>query len=970
MFSSDLVTFYSRDVSARNVLIDRQGRAKLGDLGQAKVLSRYCGTNSSRSNTGDGSGISGDSKLDSSQASEAPQSHHKGMPVTNAYAAPEALAGRYAAPGDVYSCGVLFGQLCSGEYPRVNNREAQVSRACEALPAAAQLLASCLQLHPEQRPSAAAALQTLEELHRTSVLEGSTEGLSSSSGGGFRIGGVIVDATQPVVLEDNAYRRGGDDDVTLTHPHGAGVLAERWFRRALASATASLEQRCAASEAKLTVERERWQQEASARAAVEQRVEGFEERATAAEQVAANERAATKRAREAKARETAAKAQAEGALQREKAALADLQSKLDATLVELEEAKQATVGAKGLQAVAEKRAAYAREQQQEALAAQQASDAASKELAEALNAETSRADELSARFEQALSRWETEKGQRLDAQQEARTLRQSLRETTAAATSQRASLEAAESRLAEYAVLPSPEELLERAREAEQRASEAEAVAMAQQDAAAQLQASLAASESTRKVLQQRAESEEARANKAEAAAADAKRAQQAAVALADAAEAQLAVLSSTRAEQARELKEVHAAHAQSQERVESLELELNLAKVNAAAALAELEAAKSNGNGSRSSSGSVAGGVPESDPSSGANWRASQQKRPGSSSSNSNGEDSLPPINTARHPPDASAPPPPMRSGAAKALVAATVNARGVGGLAQLFVEHSHDADLLARVARALKDLCAGSSDSKNDSRSSSSSSSGMTPPPDSGAAARAAARASGLCRLLCSALAAHAEHLALQRDGCRTLGNLSFGSNANRRDIGAAGGCRCVVAALRWSVRTAESDLCAVACSALCNLAHGDAEDHGNRELLEQAGAAAAVCDGMRTWTSDARVQKQACWALLTLAASDSLAVQTYEAGGVAALVAALVNCPSDAAVQHFGCWALANLTWNSDAGAGNSNDKSSTRQVITEARAQGAAEVCRVAARRFPKHPGVVEKASLVLDNIGAL
>lgn len=949
------MTFLSRDISARNVLIDRQGRAKLGDLGQAKVLSRYRSTSDSY---GDDSDVSGDSKPGSSQTAAAPRSHQKATP--NAYAAPEALVGRYAAPGDVFSFGVLFAQLCTGEYPRANDREAQTRRAAKVLPAASQLLASCLQLHPEQRPSAAAALQCLEELHRTSVLEGGSEGHGSSigiTGGEGRGGrGEAVDATQPVTLEDNAYRWGGDDDVTLTHPHGAGVLAERWFRRALASATASLEQRCTASEARLVVERARWQQEFSARAAVEQRVEGFEERATAAERTAANERAATKRAREAKAQETTAKAQVEEELQREKAALADLQQELQGVLVELEEAKQATVGAKGMQNVAEKRAAYAREQQQEALAAQQASEATSQELFNAFRAETSRADELSARFEQALSRWETEKGQRLDAQQEARSLRQSLREATAAAASQQARLETAEARLAEYAVLPPPEVLQEQARDAEQRAREAEEVASAQQDAAEQLHASFTASESARKVLQQRAETEEARADKAEAAAADAKQAQQAALALADAAEAQVAVLGSTQAEQARELKEVQAAYAKSQERVDFLELELNLAKVNAAAAVAELEAVKSSGN---SSNDTGVNSVPESNPSETA-WRASQLSRPGSRGSNINNE-ALPPITSARLASDLeSAHPPPMRSGAAKALVAATVNARGVAGLAQLLVEHQHDADLLARVARSLKDLCAGSS-------SSADNSSGAV---DSGAAARAAARSSGVCRLLCSALAAHAEHVALQRDGCRALGNLSFGSNANRRDIGAAGGCACVVAALRLSVRAVDADLCAVACSALCNLAHGDAEDHGNRALLEKAGAGGAVCEGMRAWASDARVQKQACWALLTLAASDGLVVQTCEAGGVAALVAALVNCPSDAAVQHFGCWALANLTWTSGVDAGDSSSSTTSRQAIAETRAQGAAEVCRAAARRFPKHPGVVEKASLVLENIGII
>jgi hypothetical protein len=40
-----------------------------------------------------------------------------------------------------------------------------------------------------------------------------------------------------------------------------------------------------------------------------------------------------------------------------------------------------------------------------------------------------------------------------------------------------------------------------------------------------------------------------------------------------------------------------------------------------------------------------------------------------------------------------------------------------------------------------------------------------------------------------------------------------------------------------------------------------------------------------------------------------------------------------------------------------------------VEADARAQGAEEVCRAAARRFPNHPGVVEKASLALENMAS-
>ena len=64
-----------RDLSARNVLLDAQGRAKLADLGQAKVLG--------------GHGHSHSHSHSNSQSAS-----HSAMPGAMAYAAPEVLTGR------------------------------------------------------------------------------------------------------------------------------------------------------------------------------------------------------------------------------------------------------------------------------------------------------------------------------------------------------------------------------------------------------------------------------------------------------------------------------------------------------------------------------------------------------------------------------------------------------------------------------------------------------------------------------------------------------------------------------------------------------------------------------------------------------------------------------------------------------------------------------------------------------------
>ena len=100
--------------------------------------------------------------------------------------------------------------------------------------------------------------------------------------------------------------------------------------------------------------------------------------------------------------------------------------------------------------------------------------------------------------------------------------------------------------------------------------------------------------------------------------------------------------------------------------------------------------------------------------------------------------------------------------------------------------------------------------------------------------------------------------------------------------------------------------------------------------------------------------QVQRQACWALLTLAASDRTAGDVARKGGVKAIVAAMVNFTADPSVQHFGCWALANITWAHE-------------KVRTTAKNEGAAEVIAAAINRFPRHAGIVEKGRLALTQL---
>ena len=121
------------------------------------------------------------------------------------------------------------------------------------------------------------------------------------------------------------------------------------------------------------------------------------------------------------------------------------------------------------------------------------------------------------------------------------------------------------------------------------------------------------------------------------------------------------------------------------------------------------------------------------------------------------------------------------------------------------------------------------------------------------------------------------------------------------------------------------------------------------------------------MGRFPGDLAVQRQGCWALLTLAASDDGADAVLAAGGAGAVVAAMVNCPSDAAVQHFGCWAVANLAFcpRPEASGGPEHENGGERAAAL--RSEGAAEVCAAALKKFPRHAGIAEKGALALEAV---
>lgn len=113
-----------RDISSKNILLGGN-KAKIADLGQARIF-------------GDAATLS----------------RQTGMPGAMAYAAPEILSGRYSEKIDIFSLGVLMVQMCCGEYPRIDKREEHVHAAGAKHSVLNALMSSMLSYQPNDRPAA------------------------------------------------------------------------------------------------------------------------------------------------------------------------------------------------------------------------------------------------------------------------------------------------------------------------------------------------------------------------------------------------------------------------------------------------------------------------------------------------------------------------------------------------------------------------------------------------------------------------------------------------------------------------------------------------------------------------------------------------------------------------------------------------------------------------------------------------
>jgi hypothetical protein len=117
-------------------------------------------------------------------------------------------------------------------------------------------------------------------------------------------------------------------------------------------------------------------------------------------------------------------------------------------------------------------------------------------------------------------------------------------------------------------------------------------------------------------------------------------------------------------------------------------------------------------------------------------------------------------------------------------------------------------------------------------------------------------------------------------------------------------------LVAAMEYHLHDETVEIHAL--TALTNLTHNSID---NRSRFMDAGGVSVLISVMEMYKMSAKLQRQACWAVLTLCGNDDLSRNIANEGGGSALINAMVNHRFDAGVQQFGCWALGNMVLAGD-------------------------------------------------------
>lgn len=260
-----------------------------------------------------------------------------------------------------------------------------------------------------------------------------------------------------------------------------------------------------------------------------------------------------------------------------------------------------------------------------------------------------------------------------------------------------------------------------------------------------------------------------------------------------------------------------------------------------------------------------------------------------------------------------------------AKLLVKHTLETAGALGLAALMVERWIDRDLVWRCARALRPLVSADNNEQ-------------------------------LCLLgvdlaCVDALGRHQELTMPQSQVLQLLGALAYGSDLCRRRAGERGAMAAIAAALGGEAG-ADENVVLHGLTACTNLSHNSPD---NRHRYLEAGGMPALGQAADAHMASVKVQRQACWALLTLAGADDTGRLVAQAGGGTTCVRAMLRHRHEPGVQQFGLWALSNM-----ALAGG--------DVTRRLRKGGALEVCRIAVETHAGDPEVIRQARQLMTVLG--
>ncbi|KAJ1442991.1 armadillo-type protein [Ochromonadaceae sp. CCMP2298] len=184
------------------------------------------------------------------------------------------------------------------------------------------------------------------------------------------------------------------------------------------------------------------------------------------------------------------------------------------------------------------------------------------------------------------------------------------------------------------------------------------------------------------------------------------------------------------------------------------------------------------------------------------------------------------------------------------------------------------------------------------------------------------------------------------------RLIAALAFGNDRFRRKSGERGVMLCLVRAMEN--HPSEEMVQLHVCTALTNLAHNSLE---NRSRFVELGGVEVLIGVMVRFKESAKVQRQSCWAVLTLCGSDDISRMIAKQGGDSAIMNAMLTHRFDAGVQQFGCWALGNLALSGE-------------EVCRRLKKKGAAEVCRIALETHGQDAEVLRQARNVLGVLSPL